>query len=134
MTGVSVGGEFFAFDCEKINLHNKNLGEAALLTLLESFSRGEFTSVKTLHLVIAALASMHLLDLTLIQGGNAVGDIGAKMIGEGLKVNSSLQWLLLVRFFVFVGTRWAAGRGGGRLHSRVCCRTIIKLEALGLQG
>ncbi len=53
MTGVSVGGEFFAFDCEKIDLHNKKLGEAALLTLLESFSRGEFTSVKTLHLVIA---------------------------------------------------------------------------------
>ena len=47
-------GKFFAFDCEEINLHNEKLGEA-LLPLLERFSRGEFTRVKKLSLVIAAL-------------------------------------------------------------------------------
>ena len=47
-------GKFFAFDCEEIDLRNKKLDEA-LLTLLECFSRGEFTRVKKLYLVIAAL-------------------------------------------------------------------------------
>ena len=47
-------GKFFAFDCEEINLNGEKLGEA-LLPLLERFSRGEFTRVKELFLVIAAL-------------------------------------------------------------------------------
>ncbi len=39
-----------------------------------------------------------LLDLTrVLQKGNGIGDRGAEMIGEGLKVNSSLQTLRLVR-------------------------------------
>ena len=45
-----------------------------------------------------------LLGVThVLQDGNRIGDRGAEMIGEGLKVNSSLQWLHLVRlvFFVF---------------------------------
>ena len=54
MAGVTVRGEFFAFDCEEINLNYKTLGEA-LLPLLERFSRGEFTRVKKLNLVTAAL-------------------------------------------------------------------------------
>ncbi len=38
-----------------------------------------------------------------LQGGNQIGDRGAAMIVEGLKVNSSLQWLSLVRLgFDFV--------------------------------
>ena len=50
-------GKFFAFDCETIYLNGENLGEALLplLPLLERFSRGEFTRVKKLNLVIAAL-------------------------------------------------------------------------------
>ena len=47
-------GKFFAFDCERIDLQNEKLGEA-LLPLLERFSRGEFTRVKKLILVMAAL-------------------------------------------------------------------------------
>jgi hypothetical protein len=54
MAGVTVRGEFFAFDCEAIHLNGENLGEA-LLPLLERFSRGEFTRVEALYLVIAAL-------------------------------------------------------------------------------
>ena len=49
-----MGGKFFAFDCEEIDLSSKKLGES-LLPLLERFSRGEFTRVKKLNLVIAAL-------------------------------------------------------------------------------
>ena len=47
-------GKYFAFDCEEIHLNIEELGEA-LLPLLERFSRGEFTRVKKLKLVIAAL-------------------------------------------------------------------------------
>ena len=38
-----------------------------------------------------------------LQDGNQIGDRGAEMIGEGLKVNSSLEGLHLVRlcFFCF---------------------------------
>ena len=39
-----------------------------------------------------------LLSVThLLQTGNQIGDRGAEMIGEGLKVNSSLRELNLVR-------------------------------------
>ncbi len=41
-----------------------------------------------------------LLGVThVLQDGNQIGDRGAEMIGEGLKVNSSLQRLHLVSFF-----------------------------------
>ena len=45
-----------------------------------------------------------LLGVTrVLQGGNQIGDRGAEMIGEGLKVNSSLWFLHLVRLgFDFV--------------------------------
>ena len=58
MAGVTVGGKFLAFDCEEIDLGAYDLGEAALLPLLESFSRGEFTRVKELNLVIASACEM----------------------------------------------------------------------------
>ena len=54
MAGVAAHGKFFAFDCEEIDLSSKKLGES-LLPLLERFSRGEFTRVKELILVIPAL-------------------------------------------------------------------------------
>ncbi len=39
-----------------------------------------------------------LLNMTrVLQVGNQIGDRGAEIIGEGLKVNSSLQYLHLVR-------------------------------------
>jgi hypothetical protein len=36
-----------------------------------------------------------------LQYGNQIGDAGAAVLGEGLKVNSSLQDLYLVRLFVY---------------------------------
>jgi hypothetical protein len=54
MAGVTVRGRLFAFDCFRIDLKGEKLGEA-LLPLLERLSRGEFTRVKELFLVIAAL-------------------------------------------------------------------------------
>ena len=35
MAGVSVGGRFFAFDCEEIDLSDAELSEEGLLPLLE---------------------------------------------------------------------------------------------------
>ena len=45
-----------------------------------------------------------LLGVThVLQDGNQIGDRGAEMIGEGLKVNSSLKKLYLVRlFYLFI--------------------------------
>ena len=37
-----------------------------------------------------------------LQKGNQIGDRGVEMIGEGLKVNSSLRGLYLVRLNFFV--------------------------------
>ena len=46
------------------------------------------------------MPGLWLLNLTLlIQSANDIRESGAKLIGEGLKVNSSLQWLRLVRLF-----------------------------------
>jgi hypothetical protein len=54
------------------------------------------------HYCAAVLANLWLFDLTrVIQKGNAICDIGAELIGEGLKVNSSLQKLSLVWLFCF---------------------------------
>jgi hypothetical protein len=36
-----------------------------------------------------------------MQNGNEIGDMGAEMIGEGLKVNSRLRELHLVRLLLF---------------------------------
>ena len=106
MAGVSVGGRFFAFDCEEIILRGEDreeLSEEELLPLLHCFSRGEFTRVKKVNLVIPLHCTPHFFFLThATQNNNNVGDGGAKLIGEGLKVNSSLKELRLVRHFFFV--------------------------------
>ena len=53
--------------------------------------------------MIACNMSKMLLGVThVLQGRNQIGDRGAEMIGEGLKINSSLRELHLVRL-VFVG-------------------------------
>ena len=76
----------------------------------------------------------------MLQDNNQIGDDGARGLGEGLKVNSSLQDLFLVRHFVFChcfvccGGDGGRGMGGGGLHSRVCCRTIIKSGTTVLEG
>jgi len=53
--------------------------------------------------------------IRVLQFENEIGDAGAAGLGEGLKVNSSLQKFSLVRLFVllFVFCGGGAGRGGG---------------------
>ncbi len=52
-----------------------------------------------------------------LQDSNEIGDQGAVSIGEGLKVNSSLQELHLVRLVIFICVLHccvaAEGEGGG---------------------
>ena len=103
MEGVTVGGRFFAFDSTAIELKHQQLSEDELLPLLESFRDGKFSWLKNLILVMSVAFNVMkiLLGVThVLQTGNQIGDRGAAMIGEGLKVNSSLQWLRLVRLFV----------------------------------
>jgi hypothetical protein len=61
MAGVSVRDVFFAFDCETIDLGYYQILEDEMLPLLESFSRGEFPSVKNLILTVSAAPACHLI-------------------------------------------------------------------------
>ncbi len=54
MAGISVGGRFLKFECHEINLKGLNLSESELLHLLECITRGDFTNLRTLMMVIAA--------------------------------------------------------------------------------
>jgi hypothetical protein len=75
-----------------------------------------------------------------LQINNQIGDDGARGLGEGLKLNSSLKELNLVGYFVFlidlfvVGCDARKGMGGGGLHLRVCCRAITQLGTTVLEG
>ncbi len=71
----------------------------------------------------------------MLQEKNQIGVAGAAGLVQGLKVNGSLKMLFLVTLFVivcFCGGDAGRGRGGGRLHSRVCCRRKIKWQTLRL--
>jgi hypothetical protein len=106
MEGVTVGGEFFGFQSFAIELNDGKLSEDVLLPLLEAFRDGKFFRLQSIHLVIliAFNVTKTLLGVTrVLQDGNQIGDRGAEMIVEGLKVNSILQLISLVRLrFDFV--------------------------------
>jgi hypothetical protein len=75
-----------------------------------------------------------------LQDRNQIGDDGAGGLGEGLKVNISLQKLLLVSHSVFyfelpvAEATQGEGGGGSGLHSRVSCRSITKSGTTVLEG
>ncbi len=72
----------------------------------------------------------------MLQHQNEIGDTGAECIGEGLKVNSSLQFLWLVSFLSF-DLRWfevcvcIEGKGeegaGCSVRCFVCLRVVSRL-------
>ena len=110
--GFHIHGEVFSMKSENIDLSRRNLNEDELLPLLESFRDGKFSSLKRMKLVIVFaynLTKMPLGVTHVLQDGNQIGDRGAEMIGEGLKVNSSLQRLHLVRLFFCVEFLVVAG-------------------------
>ena len=120
MAGVSVRDVFFAFDCETIDLGYEQLREDELLPLLESFSSGQFTRVENLILTVSAAPRLsfnfYVCPLICVRFKvNALGDAAGELIGVGLKVNSSLLKLDLVRLFVcilfFVGSMRVRGWG-----------------------
>ncbi len=105
MEGVTVGGRFFAFDSTAIGLNDRKMSEDELLPLLEAFRDGKFSKLDWLILVISVAFNVTkmLLSVTrMLQNGNQIRDRGAEMIGEGLKVNSSLQGLHLVRLVFLI--------------------------------
>jgi hypothetical protein len=72
-----------------------------------------------------------------IQGGNEIGDRGAELIGQGLKVNRSLQTLHLVRLFVYCLFLWAMqGEGGERAGrgSAALTRVLQERNRIGDAG
>jgi hypothetical protein len=122
---VTVGGEFFAFHSTAIELKDRKLSEDELLPLLESFRDGKFPWMRVLNLVtLDCNITKMLLGVThVLQDGNQIGDRGAEIIGEGLKVNSSLRDLHLVRLCFFglsFGCCWGVdGEGGEGLSCSV---------------
>ena len=102
MQGVTVGGKFFAFGSTEIGLYDRKLNEDELLPLLEAFRDRKFPILSGLFLVILNCCNMTKILLVVthvLQNGNQIGDRGAEMMGEGLKVNCSLRDLHLVRHF-----------------------------------
>ena len=111
---VSLGGYEFDASREHINAVGGDVSEEDAVSFGERMVAGEFESLQTLHLVrefefgtccCAYLAMLSrcegMLELTRgLQGGNHVGDAGACGLGLGLKVNSSLLELNLVRDFM----------------------------------
>ena len=102
--GFHIRGEVFSKEIESIDLSRRNLSEDELLPLLESFRDGKLSRLIMMKLVIVFAFNMTnlLLGVThVLQRENQIGDRGAEMIGEGLKVNSSIRELSLVRLVLF---------------------------------
>ncbi len=104
--GFTLRDKFFSIEHEEIDLSRRNVNEGELLPLLEGLRDGKFSRLKRMKLVmlIVFMKSEMLQGVTrVLQHGNQIGDRGAEMIAEGLKVNSSLRELHLVRLrFDFV--------------------------------
>ena len=101
-----IRGEVFSMKSKNIDLSGRNFSEDELLPLFENFRFVELSGLNSMKLVIviAFNVTKMLLGVThVVQDGNQIGDRGAEMIGEWLKVNSSLRGLHLVRpcFFCF---------------------------------
>jgi hypothetical protein len=63
-----------------------------------------------------------------LQENNRIGDGGAGGLGEGLKVNSNLQTLSLVRHFVFVLDLFVAGAMQGEGVEGEGCTHVCAAE------
>jgi len=99
-SGASVGGQFFKYDSEEIDLRltAKGLTEDDLRELGEGLRAGRFHRLKRLNLVGVGILSL-IIFLKMIcahQGGNGITDKGALVLAEALQVNCGLQWLDLV--------------------------------------
>jgi hypothetical protein len=110
MSGIRIGGRFFAFDCFVINLEGLNLSDHEITSMLGHFSRGILENVVDIilngHLITDLHADMIGKGLkssgTLLQlhlNKNWIGDRGAEMIAKGLMANKTLRFLDLVRRF-----------------------------------
>jgi hypothetical protein len=110
MNGIQVGGRFFAFGSNYINLEGVSLSEVEFTSLLGNFSRGYFENVEAMvlngHLITDNHADMigegMKANSTLRQlhlNKNGIGDRGVELILKGLKDNTTLQMLHLVMQF-----------------------------------
>ncbi len=111
--GFHIRGEVVSMKSEIIDLSRRNLIEGELLPLLESFRDKRLSRVKRMKLVIVFVFNVTkmLLGVTrVLQDGNQIGDRGAEMIVMGLKVNSSLRQLHLVRLVFFGLSLIAVGK------------------------
>jgi hypothetical protein len=104
MSGVSVGGQFFKYDCQEIDLRltAKGLTEDDLRELGQALRAGKFRRLKKLNLVSSFCCFVQLCIFVchrndIKQGGNGITDKGALVLAEALKFDSGLQLLDLVR-------------------------------------
>ncbi len=100
-----IRGEVFLMKNGNIDLSRRNLSEDELLPLLENLRVWKFSGLKGMKLVIVFAFNLTKMSLGVthaLQDGNQIGDRGAEMIGEGLKVNSRMQRLILVRLVLLI--------------------------------
>ncbi len=57
MAGVTVLGDFVAFDSRVVDLHSRGLSYDELLPLLESFKEGKFSTLEMLRLVFSSVTN-----------------------------------------------------------------------------
>ena len=100
MAKVKLGSREFDVDCEEIEANECGVSDEECVALGARMKGGEFQRVMTVDLV--SFFVLLLLGAEPLQGGNHIGDAGASSLGEGLKCNSSVQWLHLVSCGVYV--------------------------------
>ena len=100
--GFTLRFHVFSFECLFMDISRWFHNEDVLLPLLEAFRDVKLSRLNSMRLVIIFALNkkkMQLVVTHVLQDGNQIGDRGAEMMGEGLKVNSSLRDLHLVRHF-----------------------------------
>ncbi len=70
----------------------------------------------------------------MLQNNNQIGGAGAAGLIEGLKVNSSLQELYLVRLFVVVVFSWGRCRARAGRGSAALTRVLQMKNQIGVSG
>jgi hypothetical protein len=109
MAKVKLGSKKFRVASEEIDAGGCKVAAADLTLFAARVTTGEISRVQELHLVMFSSGSVSAVyfprvvycsataPTCAVQGGNEIGDDGAKSIAAAVEGNSSLQRLVLVR-------------------------------------
>ena len=113
MAKVKLGTKYFSADSEEIDASYSQVTVADRVAFCARLSAGDFKRLRVLNLVSVFLLFLLVFVLRVfccceesgrltcaVQGFNGIGAEGCKALGEALKVNTSVQILILVSVFV----------------------------------